>query len=227
MWAGSRRQAHGITHQIFRHGHLAHETLERCADGGIGRAELDDRLAPELLADHRGGLGDRPFVSIELVDAGSEERLDGRRDSHVSVSVAVAGQHREHLLEEKGIAGRGCPDAATDFIGQRGVGGQGVDQSLGLFVAQRLESNQGQVITVTGPERAIVEELRAAKRDEQQRRVPGEFEDVFDEIEKGGFGPVDVVENDDERPVARERLEELSDRPEGFLGAAARLSRAG
>jgi hypothetical protein len=80
---------------------------------------------------------------------------------------------------------------------------------------------------VTGPQRAFVEELRPRERDEQQRRVLGELEDVFDEVEEGGFCPVDVVEDDDESPLAGERLEELSDRPERFFAGAARLPRAG
>jgi hypothetical protein len=41
--------------------------------------------------------------------------------------------------------------------------------------------------------------------------------EVLDEVEEQGVGPVDVVENDDQRPAGRQRLDEPAQRPERLL----------
>ena len=49
---------------------------------------------------------------------------------------------------------------------------------------------------------------------------------MLDEVEERRLGPVDVVEDDDERPPARERLEQPPDRPEALLLAGGPLGEA-
>ncbi len=54
--------------------------------------------------------------------------------------------------------------------------------------------------------------------DHQERHVPGGAGQVRDEVEQRLLGPVDVVEDHDERPVVCHGLEEPADRPEDLVG---------
>jgi hypothetical protein len=85
---------------------------------------------------------------------------------------------------------------------------------------ERLEQDRGRVHLAAAPPRSDVEELGPRHADEQDRGVPGPVGEVLDKIQERGLGPVDVVEHDDERPLAREVLEELAHRPDGVLGGA-------
>ena len=55
----------------------------------------------------------------------------------------------------------------------------------------------------------------ARRRDDQDRRLAGgHVEEVLEQVEERRLGVVDVVDDDDDRPVRRERLEELAHAPE-------------
>src|SRR5262249_55347810 len=69
-----------------------------------------------------------------------------------------------------------------------------------------------------GPE---FEKLRPRETDEQDRGVPDPRREVLDQVEERRLAPVDVVEDEDDRPAARERLEEKPRRGEGILDAPA------
>ena len=55
--------------------------------------------------------------------------------------------------------------------------------------------------------RAQLAQLGPRERDQQQRRVADPLGEVLDEVEERRLGPVDVVEHEHERPLARQRLE--------------------
>ena len=48
---------------------------------------------------------------------------------------------------------------------------------------------------------------------------------MLDEVEERRLGPVDVVQDDHERPLAGQALELVPDRPEGLLGRPRRVGR--
>ena len=62
-----------------------------------------------------------------------------------------------------------------------------------------------------------VEQVGARHAQEQDRRAARPVGDVLDEVEERGLAPVDVVEHEHERALARRGLEEPPDRPEGLL----------
>ena len=68
--------------------------------------------------------------------------------------------------------------------------------------------------------RALVQQLRPRETEEQQRRVTRERCDALDQIEERRLGPVDVVEDYDERPPPRERLEQAARGPCDLVRAA-------
>ena len=67
---------------------------------------------------------------------------------------------------------------------------------------ERLEEDRGRVVLAAAPGVAGVEELRSGHADDEERRVAHPVGDVLDQVEERRLGPVDVVEDDDERLLA-------------------------
>ena len=72
-------------------------------------------------------------------------------------------------------------------------------EALALALGQRLEQDRGRVRLPARPAGPDFEKLGPGQAEEQDRRLARPFRDVLDEVEKGGLGPVDVVQHDDER----------------------------
>ena len=94
-------------------------------------------------------------------------------------------------------------------------------EPAGLSRRQGLEEDRGRVVLPAAPGATRVEQLRSSHADDEQRRVAHPVGDVLDQVEKRRLGPVDVVEDDDERLLLRERLEQPAHGPERLLGRAA------
>ncbi len=60
-------------------------------------------------------------------------------------------------------------------------------------------------------------ELGPGERNHEDWHLSHPLGEVLDEVEEQGVGPVDVVENDDQRPAGRQRLDEPAQRPERLL----------
>ena len=82
---------------------------------------------------------------------------------------------------------------------------------------QRLEQERRRVRLAAAPAGAEVEELGSRHREQEQRDAVDPLGEVVDEVEQRRFRPLQVVEDDDDRTVERELLEEASDRPEQLL----------
>ena len=197
---------------------------------------LTDRLGRELahcvggedVPDDRGRLDDRALLGSEPVDSRGKQRLDGRRDRHdreVAACVPapvdelqplLLDQHGEQLLDEQGIALGGCDHARAHVVVEPGVAEQVVDHALAVTRTERLEHDVRRVRRVRplGPE---LEQVGTRVAENEHRCVLDGLPDVLDEIEERRFRPVEVLEHDDERPLARELLEELAGRPEELL----------
>ena len=55
-------------------------------------------------------------------------------------------------------------------------------------------------------------------RDDEERQSPGPVDQVVDEVEKAFVGPMQVLEDEHERALLAERLEEAPPRREGLAG---------
>ena len=79
------------------------------------------------------------------------------------------------------------------------------------------------------PVRPRLEQLVACEADQQDRHALDPAGQVLDQVQQRRLGPVDVVEDDDQRPLRGERLEQLPDGPEDLLrrSAAAEPDRGG
>ena len=106
-----------------------------------------------------------------------------------------------------------------------------VDELGGLAVAQPLEEHRGRVELAAAPARPLVEELGSCEADEQNRRVAGPVGEVLDEVEERWLGPLQVVEEDDERPRPGPRPRRGGGPPRpsrpAVAGAASEVDRGG
>jgi len=112
----------------------------------------------------------------------------------------------------------------------------GIDR-LALGAAERLVSiyydtpdqalRRARVALRREPGGPPVEQVGPGEAEEQNRCVGDPAGEVLDQVEERRLGPVDVFEDEDERPSAPERLGELSQGPERLLSAAGLARRAG
>ena len=82
------------------------------------------------------------------------------------------------------------------------------------------EGPQGKCAAAPG--RSRVEQFGPRQREENERCVLAPAGDVVDEVEERRLGPVDVLEHDEQRPLACQRFEQATD---GELRVAARRRR--
>ena len=212
----------------------AHEHREAALEEAVRHlgGELADRAEVELRALHRGQHEHGTFIARKSLQPVGEQRVDRRRHLDVEEAVGrhpaaavpaeqvVVDEQREQLLGEQRVAVGGPGDP------RRGVGRQGPapeqvgDELPAVAVAERLEQQGVDVEPAAAPAGTGIHELGPRKPDEQDRRVAREVGEVFDQPEERRLGPLQVVEDDHERPALRERLEELAHGPRGRLAGA-------
>ena len=138
----------------------------------------------------------------------------------VSASRVVL-EVREQLLDEEWVALGGLDDALAELWRQRV--GQRVHELVRVVVAERLEDDERRTCAWRRPGGPHVEEVGARGAEDEDRRVARRGGDVLDEVEERRIGPVDVVDDEHERPHGGERLEEPAERPGRLVGRAALL----
>ncbi len=197
---------------------LAPERQQRAADprsGGVIE-QLADRAAVEEAALDRAALDDGALLRLEPVDARGEERLDRRRHR---VGLGVVAEVREQLLDEERVPFRGRDDPLAQL--RRELVRERVDELVRVVVAERLEDDERRAPTRRSPRRPHVEEIGASGAEDEDRCVARRVRDVLDQVEQRRVGPVDVVDDQHERPRRGERLEHSPERPGGLVGRAA------
>ncbi len=91
--------------------------------------------------------------------------------------------------------------------------------SGGLVLAERRERERRRVELAAAPAGAPLEQLRPRGCDRQQRHVGDPVDELVHEVEQALVRPVEVLEDDDERPLLGHRLEKASPGSEGRLSA--------
>ena len=87
------------------------------------------------------------------------------------------------------------------------VGAEPVEQRLGLVGRQRVEQDRRAAQPAAAPVRPDVQQVGTREAEHEHRRA-GELDERLDEVEEGGRGPVDVLEDEQQRPLAREAGEQ-------------------
>ena len=166
----------------------------------------------EDLSLDRAPLEHAPLGRLELIQTRREERPQGGRDD--DLALCFAG-HRQHLLDEERVAGSRPSDPPPQ------LGGDALrDQLLDGLLAQGLEPKRHR------PGRVKLAELRPREAEQQDRRARGEERHVLDQVAERPLAPLDVVEDDDQRPLRRSLLQGLAESPGDLLGRCRGLALA-
>src|SRR5262249_27749390 len=208
------------SHQLLL-GHRAEMLRHRGLDG-FGRKLLDRRLLEDL-PDHRGRLDHRPLLGREQVQTRRQQSLNRSRDRELreiarrnpgialAPEQAIVDQHREELFDKEWVAFRRGDDPGPCIVGNRRVAEEVLHDEPTLLFGERLQLDERAALS---PVRTVLEQVRSSRAEQQERHARGVPRDVFDQVEEPGFGPVDVLEEDDQRLLAGLALEELAGAPE-------------
>ena len=193
------------------------------------RGEGTDGPREEVRPADRGSFQDGTLVRRQLIDPGCEEGCDRRRNRHVgeilgrdpstigSVEQTVLDQLREHLLDEqRRPAGRirdPLPNLGIEVRRAQEV----PDQNVALFRRQGLERDREGVQLAASPSRPHLQQIGTGHRQEEERSAAREVGDVLHQIQERRPSPLDVVEDHDDGPLPRERLEEPANGPRDLL----------
>ncbi len=181
----------------------------------ILRQQLERGLGRELLAGHGGARDHGAHAGPEAVEAGRQQRRDRRRDRQLDLVISPFGEHGDELFDEQGVPTGGlehpCPRGRGERAGEIG------NQRLAVTLRKALEYHKARVRLIAAPAGSPLEQLRSGDANEQDRRFPHPLGQVLDQVEKGGLGPVHILEEDDQRSVSRQCFEQASGRPEDLL----------
>ena len=160
----------------------------------------------ELAADDGGALEERPLVRLEQVEPALEQRL--HRGRHVVQHARATLVHvREELLGEERVARCDLDDTLTSFGRQLVASRERGEQRDRLLLGQGLEHERP-----LGPRRPLVEQLGPCDADAEDR-PGGPLRKLLDQVEQRRLCPVHVLEHEQQRALAGERLEEATDGP--------------
>ena len=162
------------------------------------------RSLPEGAPDHRRLLNELALVRLEGVEARGEQRLDGARQLR-RLDRALLGEHARHLLGEERVAAGAGGHSLRRLLGLRVARQEAGHELARLVGAQRVEEDRRRAAAPAAPRGPVLEQLVAGEAQEQQRAADP-LRQVLDQVEHAVVGPVDVLEREDERLLARAGL---------------------
>ncbi len=179
------------------------------AGGGDREVEIDG------VARHGGALREHAGVGAQRGDLLFERARDGLRDAGAGGlrgDGPARGVLARELLQEERVAAAGLVDLAA-----HGGGDGGAEQGLGVREAQRAERvlDHG-AVAFGGGERGGEQRSHRRGPERERQRHPAarrSSQQVRGELERGVVGPLEVVEDDHDRPLERERVEQHANRP--------------
>ncbi len=187
----------------------------------------------EGLAENRGVLDEGSLGRVEAVEPCRDEGVERVRDRELAeragwfesaafdrVQAAIGYEHPDRFdgVERNAL---GPPDDRS-----RGRLGQAFDEAIEEPAHRRRvewrEVERQEVPAARAPVRSTLEELRPGERDDEDRDVPAPLEQVIDEVERAGVGPVEILEHEGHERVGGHPLEVGPPGPEELAGTALR-----
>jgi hypothetical protein len=197
------------------------EPAHRFDDAIRGSAlEVTHQAGPEDQPDDGRQLGESTIVGGQEIEPRVDEALDAPRDRHGVVVAPVLGrrvelprlrEHPDRLLEEQWVAGGRAQDRVEPPAGERAVGDERVDQGGALLCAERPERDR-RAMAVGARAGPRVDELRTSGA-QGQDRTGGAAVHFVEQLEEAGLGPVQILEQKDQRPTFRAQFEQPPDPP--------------
>ena len=127
----------------------------------------------------------------------------------------------DELLGVERISACALEQGLLRLGGEHGPAEQSADQLGRLLVGERREAERRRVELAAAPAGPPLEQLGPRRRDDEQRNVRHPVDELVEEVEQALVGPVDVLDDDDERPLFRETLEEAPPGGERLVAAIA------
>ena len=180
---------------------------------GDPRRERVDGGRLEPVARDRGERQGGTLGGIERVQPRRQQRVQRRRQRVRRPPLADVG---DELLEEQRVAARRIDHAAV-LVRLEPDAAHRRHERLALGPRQRA---QHQLDAALG---TPLELVRAGDPDHEQRHVRQPREQLEQQVEQRGLGPVGIVDDQHERPPAGQRAEEDEKRPVGVLAGLALL----
>ena len=175
-------------------------------------------MLEEGLAQHRGVLHDPALVLRESVQTrgdervkrlGHRERLDGpgrRIDRTLLNEQAAIQEHADGLDRVQRHALGAIEDLIAELIGKaRDQSGQELGHRVGR---QRLEVDRGEAALARAPSGSPLVDLGPGQRQDEDPVVAGPLQQILDEVEQAGVGPLHVLEDHHDRVALGQALEE-------------------
>jgi hypothetical protein len=198
--------------------------------GLLPRQQVGEGGARELPADHRRALEHRAFLRTQPLDANGEQRVDGGRHLELrdldpggpavalALQRAVLDEHADQLADEERVALAGREHAARD----RGRELLGADHARGephrcAAVEAGERDHVGDETSRRRERRARVAQLRAPRREHEQRHAAAPLDQVLDQVEQQRLRPLEIVDREHDRLRRRERGEEAAHDEERLL----------
>ena len=181
-----------------------------------GRLGHELRVRVEAAPLHRGVLEQGPLAGVQPREPRRQHGLDAGGE------LARGGADGDELLEEQRVALGGLDDLLGRARGE--LAGCG-DEPARVGLRERVEHEH--LVAGLRPRRARLQQLRPGDADEQDRVVAREDGEVVDEVEQRRLRPVQVLQHDDQRALARCRLEQPAHGPERLLGLGEALRQPG
>ncbi len=187
------------------------------------RQQFGERTDRERSPDHGRALEEPALDAHEMIEPSRQKSRDRRRDREVSrspvgerapVRAGLVRDIGDELLDEQGVALGGSEHSGAQRAGRQ-LRRELVQQRRRVGIGQGVEAGQEQV-RPSKPARMGLFELRAGDGDEEHRASP-EIEDVLEEFQQRRLGPLDVVDEQDERALNRQCLEEPPHGPGDLL----------
>ena len=153
---------------------------------------------PEGASDHRGRLQGALLERGEQIDPRGEHTLNGVGDLQPLDPGGLVHQALHDLLEEERVAARSLEDPGSEIARHRPALDQEVEELSRLRRGQRLEQQTRVVPPSAAPPRSSSRELGARRAQEQCRPLTA-IGEILEEIQQRRIGPVDVLDDHDDR----------------------------
>ncbi len=175
---------------------------------------------PEDLPDDRSRVEVCLFVSGQAIEASADDALQRLGEWQVLGGASLEVQLGE-LLGVEGVAAGAFEQGLLDVGRQHRAVEQGDHQPGGLNVGQRLERDRRGIELAATPVRAPSKQLGSGRADHQHRHVGHPVGELVDEVEQALVSPLEILEDEDQRTLRGELLEEAPPGREGLRSSAA------
>ena len=213
-----QRLVGGLAHRVAAElpqvaAHLEQAELVELADGRAaerlvhGRGELLQVRDRAGAAQRRRVLDHLALGHRQLVEAGADQRAQRVGQ----LAGADAGQPGE-LLQEQRVAAAAVVQLVEEAIVGVAPGEQAAGQLVGLLVRQRLERER-QDRDAVAVRRPVQVAARTHRRDERERVAGEGVDEVVEQLDQAGVGPVQVVDRQHRGLALAQALQRLGDAP--------------